>query len=330
MARTLLVLALALMTLAAMSVTAAPDQAPRAVCDGGFLDVPGQGPSRALPNGLFEVCLQDGSTVLTHGPDAPEGEGAALPPWIHKPPACVTSETTQYHNRIIYATPSDKPSAFTQLYPKLLASIDQANGFLYQETLPFGVTADFKFLCSAAGIPIATGHTLPTASTADSFSTIVSDLKALGFTNPRAHYWVYYDDAVVCGCSGQGEIKSDSSLSASNLNNVGPRFGIEYGSLLGPAYHTLMHEDGHNMGAVQGLAPHTTGAWHCTDGRDLMCYDDGGPNAGNYNPDVCTNFEHYDCNHDDYYHPNPAAGNYLATHWNIGSCLNRFIQRSGC
>jgi hypothetical protein len=45
---------------------------------------------------------------------------------------------------------------------------------------------------------------------------------------------------------------------------------------------------------------------------------------------VCSDFEHFDCNHDDYFHPSPAAGTYIATHWNIAHCRNRFIVRSGC
>jgi alpha-tubulin suppressor-like RCC1 family protein len=34
---------------------------------------------------------------------------------------------------------------------------------------------------------------------------------------------------------------------------------------------------------------------------------------------------HYDCGHDDYFDAAPEPGEYLASHWNVGSTLNRFI-----
>lgn len=35
---------------------------------------------------------------------------------------------------------------------------------------------------------------------------------------------------------------------------------------------SLLHEIGHNLGAVQNDAPHSDGSWHCAEGRDVMCY----------------------------------------------------------
>jgi hypothetical protein len=58
-----------------------------------------------------------------------------------------------------------------------------------------------------------------------------------------------------------------------------------------------------------------------------MCYRDGGPRARSYSPNVCS-IPRFDCHHNDYFNPRPTGGNYLVTHWNLASPLNRFLQ--GC
>lgn len=84
------------------------------------------------------------------------------------------------------------------------------------------------------------------------------------------------------------------------------------------------------MGAVQLTAPHSTGSWHCTDGLDVMCYNDGGPNGSSYTSTTCgaapngTLF--FDCGFNDYFNPGPAAGSYLDTHWNLASPNNHWIS----
>jgi hypothetical protein len=78
----------------------------------------------------------------------------------------------------------------------------------------------------------------------------------------------------------------------------------------------------HTLGAVQSSAPHTSGAGHCVDEQDIMCYADGGPNQGllstvcNVGASPFDFAELFDCNQDDYFDPTPAPGSYLATHWN--------------
>src|SRR5581483_1736441 len=107
-------------------------------------------------------------------------------------------------------------------------------------------------------------------------------------------------------------------------------FAVDFGYTGAQGARTFMHELGHTLGAVQNSAPHSSGAGHCWDGKDTMCYNDGGPNAGLCTPDFyCSNTcatEAFDCGHDDYFHRNPAAGSYLSTHWNIGNVVDRFLS----
>jgi hypothetical protein len=86
----------------------------------------------------------------------------------------------------------------------------------------------------------------------------------------------------------------------------------------------------HNMGAVQWSAPHTSSSHprssaysHCWDGYDVMCYADGPAKGHAYETSHCAQSvgaaipRLWDCGRDDYFHPAPAAGSYLDTHWNV-------------
>ncbi|MFT4050116.1 MAG: hypothetical protein QM648_09815 [Solirubrobacterales bacterium] len=85
----------------------------------------------------------------------------------------------------------------------------------------------------------------------------------------------------------------------------------------------FLHEMTHTMGGVQNSAPNSSLAGHCIDGKDVMCYKDGGARENLYTSSVCNpevKFgmdESYDCNKNDYFNTAPAAGSYLATHWNV-------------
>ena len=321
-----LVAAASLLLLASVAwVGAAQGPGAPPACDATFQDVPGQGHSRRHASGLWEVCLRDGDTVLTHGPDGPaggHGHGHAAAPGgggggggtPQRAPVCVTSH---YRNVLVYAVPSDKADRYSTMAATLRADVEKANAQLYADAQAFGATIDYRFQCTG-GVVDVLHHVLPTPSAQDSFSTIVSDLLAQGIGNAYAKFWVWYDDGVGGYC-GQGSIWGDTRLTAGNSNNGGNMFALTYGC----DWTVLMHENGHNLGAVQLDAPHSSGGWHCNDGRDIMCYADGG-STSNYSPNVCSGTP-FDCNHDDYFHPAPGVGSYLATHWNLGSTLNRWF-----
>ncbi|MDX6653268.1 MAG: hypothetical protein QOJ38_2049 [Solirubrobacterales bacterium] len=280
--------------------------------------------------GLYEVAIPHGADLLTHGPDTRAemaagdrvvGAGTAgsvgfAAGDVERPPVC----STDYYQRVLYAHP---PGAdrLASVKASLQAAMRRTNAVLNQDSLDSGgPTADYKLLCDSAGGIRVDGFT----TSASSFSGVVADARAAGYNAASADYTIFLDvsDSSYCGV---GSYVDDQRLSSSNANNSGGHYAIAY---KGCWYdETPMHENGHNEGAVQHDAPFSSGDAHCYDELDVMCYDDAGPLiplSGLLSR--CSDRNHFDCGHDSYFDTAPQAGDFLASHWNIGSPLNRFIQ----
>jgi hypothetical protein len=279
------------------------------------------------------VKLREGRSILTHGPDfappaAPDTAAAASP----RPPLCTDRNPSgSYHQVAIVAWPSDRtPNETTS---SLRSRIDAVNGLLHQQAVESGSPngADYVFACDATGQVRVDRVALPTRAGKADFSTIISDLQALGYNKTNEKYVVWYDDRTGISWCGEGSITGDERDTAANVNNRGPDFGISYDC------NAIMHEHGHNVGAVQYNSPFSTGdGSHCWQEYDVMCYSDGGdrfPGSLTYS---CTDFSHYDCQHNDYFDAKigagegVGAGSYLDTKWNIGECYVRWIVNYAC
>ncbi|HMS24303.1 MAG TPA: hypothetical protein PKB15_01210 [Acidimicrobiia bacterium] len=94
------------------------------------------------------------------------------------------------------------------------------------------------------------------------------------------------------------------------------------------AQNGIAHEMMHTLGAVSAGAPHRTNHGHCTDGLDIMCYDDdqpGEPDGPGSQRNVCS-IALYDCNHDDYFYAGtPPQGNYLASNPSANTANSPFL-----
>ena len=84
----------------------------------------------------------------------------------------------------------------------------------------------------------------------------------------------------------------------------------------------MLHEITHNLGGVAAAAPHYTADWPLLGRRRRHVLRRRPAGSQPYDDDVCPLGsgaipQTYDCGHDDYFNPDPAAGSYLATHWNV-------------
>ncbi len=171
-----------------------------------------------------------------------------------------------------------------------------------------------------------------------SLSGTAAELAAQGFDRPDRKYLVWVDAYEFCGLA---TVKPDDRPSADNANNGDDQPGmvarVDRGCWGGVNPSIEAHELVHLLGGVQASAPNANDNFHCTDNAEVLCYDDDGVldglvwAHGRQVPlrSVC-NLAHerlLDCGHDDYFHTDPPAGSYLATHWNVAS--SSFLTSDG-
>jgi hypothetical protein len=288
-------------------------------------------------------CSQDPDAPavdLSTGEDSAPEDLATAPPDLSPscanpacagaiPLDCAAPGTPQFH--IIYARPQAAPDRYALFAPKLQRAVLTMSWYLNSEakaaTRDNRYRARLRVECQPDGMPVIHDAPLPgvAQNTGDAF-VLVDALKKLGnsvlnedVTGDK--YLVFFD-----GTGGVGV-----GLSASCDDNPDPDSCHNRGGYAfqwswvsdAPHWDVFMHEGAHIMGAVGANAPHTSGAGHCNDGHDTMCYDDGGPKASYMK--VCNDRHHFDCNYDDYFNPSPPAGSYLATHWNLAAPYNKFL-----
>jgi len=288
---------------------------------------------------------EDGSVVCSHGPDARLDSGLGLPTDPSPPPApCVGDGVSGTRIHVLYGVPSDVTNDYANKVDDVRAAVDAADA--YFDGSDAATTQHLRWLCSGGAVQVDNVTLAPIGGDGaftfqDMYNSLVPRSKGKkstgpSYKDPNQVYVVFVDgiDNAYPYC-GQGGVDADDSPSTSNRNNIGPAYSL----IACWTGTTALHEIGHNLGAVQLSAPHSSGAYHCYDEADVMCYDDGGsyflgPDGKSDTLDdgqlttTCpaasllggpVEDQQFDCNEDDYYNPAPAAGSYLATHWNLAS-----------
>jgi hypothetical protein len=289
--------------------------------------------------GAFEITLGRGLRC-THGPDpAPSGVDAAVRPTIdtlrirardHRhartadataaAPAstgvvyCYGDGTTGDRVEAIYAHAADVSDRYAGVLTSLQQFAATVDGVFNESAAETGGVRHVRFVTDSECNLVVHDETLSSTGD-DSFDNTESELIAKGYSRPDRLYLVWVDAAVYCGIA---DFYRDDRNISSNVNTAGPRMSrLDAGCWDG---YSEAHELMHNLGGVQASAPHATGWAHCYDDADRMCYNDGSPyfaNGGTMQK-VCPDPHEFlfDCGHDDYFSTDPAAGTYLATHWN--------------
>jgi len=153
---------------------------------------------------------------------------------------------------------------------------------------------------------------------ASTVGVTIAALQALGHNRTDRKYMIFGESTVYCGI---GTFRRDDRPDAGNRNNVGPSYGRSDSGCWTAS--VAAHELGHNLGAVSNSAPNSSGAGHCVDEFDVMCYRDTPTTVIRTECPARAQNQRLDCNHDDYYSTNPPAGSFLATHWNVAQ--NQFL-----
>jgi hypothetical protein len=247
--------------------------------------------------------------------------------------------------KIVYVHAADRPDRFAAWRDALQANVALMQRFLASQSGGTkGLRIDMGTRCGPKYVDLQVVHLSgPRSHYIDNFSAIVGEVEAtLGSALMPRNVVIVADQ--LNGRSydyGLGENVLGAygdRPGAGNVHNRGGFASVVFSrdgqDAPGPGARGwwpegMLHEITHNLGGVQWSAPHSTEPaglqdpryGHCWQGADVMCYvEDGGaahtmsndcPRIGGAIPQV------YDCGHDDYFNPAPAAGSYLATHWNV-------------
>ncbi len=275
-------------------------------------------------DGLYRLPTDAVVAPMTHGGDPVPIDDLPLMGVARHEPFCVNNDL-EPHAVVIYARAHDDVDRYAEKIPVLRNIVIQANTLVHEAGHDTGYEADLRVRCDGDVIAVREA-VLPTDKAAAHFGTVTRDLRAMGYASNQVKHWVYYDDPGACWCGGIGTLYIDDRPGKLNWNNGHPFSGALFAVTFGyDSVRIMLHELGHTMGAVQLSAPNSSGALHCNDGSDIMCYRDGGSRSHLYRSDVCW-VQVWDCGRDDYFHTDPEPGSYLADHWNIGSRDNKFVK----
>jgi hypothetical protein len=246
----------------------------------------------------------------------------------HVPPACVGDGTDGRRVRVLYVRENSDTSRLAALRTSFLNELAQVDDlFAYASAAP-GESRRVRWYSDSNCQPIITEVVLPNGSLSTTHAELESRLRTAGYSNGLHKYLVFAEGNRLGGTTcGLGDYYDASSPGADNPNNGGAALdpavarvdAICWFSNSNQAITT--HELIHTLGGVLSGAPNATPRGHCDDARDPMCYDDG---SGMPMRSVCTQTGaalQLDCNKDDYFSIAPAAGSYLANHWNTANSM---------
>lgn len=267
--------------------------------------------------GLDCSVSRGGTPLCVHGEDRPHTEHAAGTPSgptssSTKPLGCYGDGTSGPRVRAVYA----RPQSGADRYSSSLASIrGWASGLNQQFDLSAQSTGGRRHVRFAttpgSSCTLTVLNVVLPDSAFTSFSATIDALEARGLDVPQSKYLVWADASGYCGMA---TTYADDRPGLDNLNNSAlPSYARVDRKCWGKVE---THEVVHMLGGIQRSAANATAGFHCNDGLDVMCYDDG--TAGSRQRAVCgtDTARLLDCRHDDYFSTAAPRGSYLQTHWN--------------
>jgi hypothetical protein len=299
------------------------------------------GPPRASAttcDGLITV-MSAGRELCTHGGDGlPEPSATTLQRASAPPKApCPGNGVSGRRVRVFYGYPKGTNDRFSAMRGDIQLALRTADSNLDAQT-PEDQGQHYRFWCESDVVPTIQRIRLKAVGDDGAYSVldVIDSLMhqrglRLGDQNladGRFAYVTFVDHLEgVAAPAGQATFFDDDNPDpAENTNNDTSQLRyamVTLGFSTLNESHLFQHEVGHTMGAVQFTSPHSSGAAHCYDGYDIMCYDDGGPyfSGGGTLLSVCPKMpdgqDPWDCGGDDWYAVSPSTGNYLADHWNV-------------
>ena len=268
--------------------------------DGLALDRRGRAPGAAYSvdqHEAWDACQYDGAAHTADQPDLSALDGL---PQVHA----------------VYVYPAKTASRFVDFAAMFQADARQSSRLV--RTLGRDVRWDLrpakKSTCDGQANVLDTtvfqsSYNARQLSTDRQFSLVANELQASGKFSASNKKYVVWLDAGSRYC-GQGTLWQDASRSPTNSSEVNRTTGIVYRpySTSDPKTggfcrgRTLLHELGHNLGALQKVAPNAFDGAHCDDdNNDTMCY------TGAASDQISSSDAQFDYGKDDYWDPGATA-----------------------
>jgi len=279
----------------------------RARCSHGPDEAPAGVDVRDQPTvGELRDRAVDGAAADEFGPAA--AEAGRVP--------CFGDGTSDRRLQAVYAVAADRPDRYDAVAPLIEGYAATADRAFEASAARDGGVRHLRWVTDAS-CALSVLHVVLSPTGDDSLGNTRAELFTQGLGRTDRKYVVWTDATLYCGIA---YVVGDARPDASNPANSGPTFARIDSACWGYSGSVEAHEIAHMLGAVQLAAPNSNGAWHCTDESDRLCYDDGSGASLNY---VCESAGEpmLDCNGDDYFNIAPAAGSWLASHWNLASSL---------
>ncbi|HVF20791.1 MAG TPA: hypothetical protein VNA14_11180 [Mycobacteriales bacterium] len=239
---------------------------------------------------------------------------------------CYGDGTSGSRVQAVYAVPADRPDRYATVEAGIRRWAAETDRVFADSAAQTGGVRHVRFVTDSACQLVVLKMAL-SARGDDSIQNTAAELAAAGFDRPDRKYLVWMDSTVMCGTAGY---YVDDRPGAENVNNGGApgqlaRVDSGCWGLGANGSSVEAHELMHALGSVQPSAPHATPIGHCSDDADPMCYADG--TVGQTMLQRCPVRPQplFDCGQDDYFSTAPAAGSYLAGHWNTAS--SSFLAR---
>jgi hypothetical protein len=267
----------------------------------------------------------------THGPDTPPPADllASFPDELALAEAghtiasrvCVDDGESGFRVQVLYVRSSSGPDNYASSLKQIRDHAAGANTILQDSAIAAaGQEMNFSFVMTP-DCAIDVGNVVVSPNAIRNFDALIRALEQQGYDRVDRIY-LMFADTNSAGYCGIGTLWNDDRPTVVNHNNRGPSYSrVDRNGGCWSAY-TAAHELMHNLGGVQDSAPNSSKYGHCIDEYDVMCYVDG-PGVVMQVKDACKDREtfesRFDCNNDDYFHPSPPAGSYLASRWNTAN-----------
>jgi hypothetical protein len=256
-----------------------------------------------------------GTDLCTHGPDDPPAGAVEDPdlPLAPPPIVCIGNGVDGKRVQVMYVRMANTPDRYDASVDAIRAWAAGVDAIFDRSAHATGGHRHVRFVTNE-NCQLDVLNTVLPAEAGETFTSMIGELRKLGFASPDRKYLMFVDANLYCGI---GTAIGDASPGPENRNNEQAGYARVDASCWGS--DTAAHELTHTLGGVQHSAPNASGGWHCTDEYELMFYSDPPHFPAMAYPCPLAQGLLLDCNNDDYYHTNPPPDSYLATHWNVAN-----------